>query len=78
MILGQNTSSVGKAIGNSGFLNYYASLSSGDAYSDRQLTPNFWVEIFCVGHVSVSRFRNPVRPYPEKRNRPASSISVLH
>ena len=29
---------------------YYASLSSGDAYSERQLTPNFelWVEIFCV------------------------------
>ena len=29
---------------------FYASLSSGEAYRDRQLTTNFkfWVEIFCV------------------------------
>ena len=36
--------------------------SSGDAYSDRQLTPNFelWVEIFCVPTVFLWEFQNRV------------------
>ena len=51
----------------------YASPSSGEAYSDRQLTPNFelWVEFFFVcRHVSIWGFRNLVCPYPEKKYHP--------
>ena len=41
---------------------YYASPSSGEAYSDRQLTLNFelWVEIFCELNVSIWGFENSV------------------
>ena len=51
----------------------YASPSSGEAYRDRQLTPNFefWVEIFCVPTCFHERIPKPclsVCPYPEKRN----------
>ena len=53
---------------------YYAVPSSGEAYSDRQLTLNFelWVKNFFVyRHVSIWGFHNPVCPsvcpYPEKR-----------
>ena len=51
----------------------YASPSSGEAYRDRQLTPNFelWIEIFCVPtcfHVRIPKPCLSVRPYPEKRN----------
>ena len=54
------------------FLFNYASSSSGDAYRDRQVTPNFelWVEIFlcadmfpCEDSKTVS-----VCPYPEKKS----------
>ena len=53
------------------YISHYASPSSGDAYSDRQLTPNFelWVEIFCV----PTCFRTP-----RKGIIIVSSISVLH
>ena len=52
-------------------VNYYASPSSGDAHSDRQLTPNFelWVEIFCVPTCIHMRIPKPclsVCPYHEK------------
>ena len=54
---------------------HYVSPSSGEAYCNRQLTPNFrlWVEIFlcadmfpCEDSKTVSCLS--VRPYPEKRN----------
>ena len=57
----------------------YAFSSSGDAYSDRQLIPNFelWVKIFCVLTCFYVRITKPVlavcpsvRQYPEKRKRP--------
>ena len=40
----------------------YASPSPGDAYSDRQRTPNFefWVKIFVCRHVSIWGFQNRV------------------
>ena len=43
---------------------YYASLSSGEAYRDRQLTTNFkfWVENFVCQHVSIWGFQNRVCP----------------
>ena len=51
----------------------YASPSSGDANSDRQLTLNFEfrVEIICVRTCFHMRIPKPclsVCPYPEKRN----------
>ena len=54
--------------------NFHASPSSGDAYSNRQLTPNYelWDKIFCVPtcfHVRISK--SCVCPYPEKRNHPS-------
>ena len=62
----------------------YAYSSSGDAYSDRQLTPNFEfsVEIFCVPtcfhmripksfYLSVRLSVPRVCPYPDKRNHPS-------
>ena len=58
------------------FINcFYASQSSGDAYSDRQLTLNFelWLKFFVCRHVSLG-FRIvcvSVCPYPEKRNHPS-------
>ena len=53
-------------------------MSSGDAYKNRQLTPNFelWVEFFVCRHVSLWGFRIRVCPYPEKRNHP-SFISII-
>ena len=53
--------------------NYYASPSSGDAYSDRQLTLNFElrVEIFCVPicfHMRIPKSCPSVSLYPEERN----------
>ena len=55
------------------YLGHYASPTSGEAYSDRQLTPNFeiWVEIFCVPtcfDVRIPKLCLSVSPYPEKRN----------
>ena len=55
---------------------YYASLSSGEAYRDRQLTTNFelWVFFFVLTcfHVRIPipclSVCLPVCPYPEKRN----------
>ena len=42
--------------------NFYPSPSSGDGYSDRQLTLNFelWVEHFVCRHVSIRGFQNRV------------------
>ena len=53
-------------------LAYYASSSSGDAYSDRQLTSNFylWVDFFCVltwFHMRIPKPCLSVCPYPEKK-----------
>ena len=58
---------------------FYA--SSGDAYSDRQLTPNFefWPEIFCVStcfHMMLLKSSLSVRT-PTKEITLASSILVL-
>ena len=60
----------------------YASPSSGDVNSDRQLTPNFElrVEIFCVPtcfHMRIPKSRLSVRT-SRKEITIASSISVLH
>ena len=65
---------------------HYASSSSGEAFSDRQLTLNFelWVEIFCVPtcfHVRIPKPCLSVCPSvrtPRKEITLASSISVLH
>ena len=69
---------------------YYASLSSGEAYRDRQLTTNFELQagIFCVPTCFHMRIPKPclsVRPSvcpsvrtPRKEITIASSISVLH
>ena len=49
----------------------YASLSSGDAHSDRQLTPTFdlWHKFFCVDMFSYADSGIlSVCPYPDKRN----------
>ena len=60
----------------------YAYPSLGDAYSDRQLSPNFelWVEIFGVQtcfHVRIPKPCLSVRT-PRKDITLASSKSVLH
>ena len=41
-----------------------------DAYCDRQLTPNFELNVF-VCHISIRGFRNPVCLYPKIRNQPS-------
>ena len=59
----------------------YASLSSWEAYRDRQLTTNFELKYFVCRHVSIWGFQNPVCPSvlnPRKEITMASSISVLH
>ena len=62
---------------------HYASSSSGDAYSNRQLTLNFelWVEIFCVPTCFHMRIPKPclfVCPYTEKTYHLERSLWVLH
>ena len=50
---------------------YYASLSSGDAYSDRQLTLNLelWVEFLCADMFPYEDSKTmSVCPYPKKSN----------
>ena len=59
----------------------YASPSSGEAYRDRQLTPNFelWVEIFCVPtcfHVRIPKPCLFVCPYPEKKKNHHSFVDI--
>ena len=58
----------------------YASLSSGEAYRDRQLTTNFelWFEIFCVPtcfHVRIPKLFLSVRT-PRKKKSPCVNISL--
>ena len=69
-------------------VNNYASPSSGEAYRDRRLTPNFefWVEIFCVPTCFHVRIPKPCLSVhtprsvctPRKEITLASSISILH
>ena len=51
---------------------YYASPSSGEAYSDRQLTTNIglWVEIFCVPTCFHMRIPNPCLSVPREKKSP--------
>ena len=64
----------------------YASSSSGDAYCDWQLTPNFelWTGNFCVPacfQMRIPKSCVSVCPYHEKRNRPGFvniSPTVVH
>ena len=68
------------------FLGFYSSLSSGEAYSDRQLTTNFelWVEFFLCAYTSSYEDSNTVSVCTPSVRTPrneitlASSISVLH
>ena len=53
---------------------YNASPSFGDAYNNRQLTPNFELKFFVYRHVSMwgiwNGFSLSICLYPEKRNHP--------
>ena len=52
---------------------YYASPSSGDAYSDRQLTLNFELNFLCADMFpcEIPKSFLSVCPYPEKRCHPS-------
>ena len=58
---------------------YYASPSSGDAYSDRQLASNFelWVEIFLCADMLPYDDSEIMSVCALKEITPVSSISVL-